>query len=125
MSISQSYKSEFFSGKKPWSLIKDEILKKYLPPYLKKVNTLNRGIIIVDGFAGPGIFDDGTIGSPMIIYDIVKSIGEGNILVNKELKHHLKLNVLIDNNANPFDENWDAYFYRRNWFGRKASMVTN
>lgn len=98
MSISQSYKSDFFSGKRPWSLIKDEILKMYLPPYLKKVNTLNRGIIIVDGFAGPGIFDDGTIGSPIIIYEIVKSLGGKNIkiiLVNKELKHHLKLNKIL------------------------------
>ncbi|MGA3015340.1 MAG: three-Cys-motif partner protein TcmP, partial [Bacteroidales bacterium] len=98
MSISQSYKSDFFSGKRPWSLIKDEILKKYLPPYLKKVNTLDRGIIIVDGFAGPGIFDDGTRGSPMIIYDIVKSIGGDNvkiILVNKDPKHHLKLNKIL------------------------------
>lgn len=45
--------------------LKDEIIKNYLPPYLKKVNKLNEDIILIDSFAGPGKFDDGEQGSPL------------------------------------------------------------
>ena len=38
----------FFKGKREWSKLKDAVLNQYLPPYLKKVNTLNRPIILVD-----------------------------------------------------------------------------
>lgn len=59
--------TEFFEEKRPWSRMKDEILSKYLVPYLTKVKTLKRMIIIVDGFAGCGRYADGTEGSPLII----------------------------------------------------------
>ncbi len=59
--------TEFFEAKRPWSRMKDEILGKYLVPYLSKVKMLRRLIVIVDGFAGCGKYDDGTDGSPMII----------------------------------------------------------
>lgn len=51
--------SEFFSGKRPWSKIKDQVIEDYLIPYLNKVSKLKKKIIIVDAFAGPGIFEDG------------------------------------------------------------------
>ena len=59
--------SEFFKGKRPWSRIKDQILTNYLTPYISKVAKLNKRIVIVDAFAGPGKFDDESIGSPLII----------------------------------------------------------
>ena len=99
MAISTSYQDDFFSGKRPWSLIKDDILKNYLPPYLRKVKTLNRGIILIDGFAGPGKFDDGTVGSPFIICEIAHKYVESNlkiILVNKKKKHHEKLTEVLN-----------------------------
>ncbi|MDD4972682.1 MAG: hypothetical protein PHT07_24900 [Paludibacter sp.] len=64
--------ADFFKVKNPWSKIKDQILEKYLPPYLNKISKLGNRIVIVDGFAGPGIFDDGSIGSPKMICDISK-----------------------------------------------------
>jgi len=57
----------FFREKKPWSRYKDLILDYYLTPYLAKVATLNKPILVVDCFAGPGKFDDGELGSPLII----------------------------------------------------------
>ncbi|MFG0251685.1 MAG: three-Cys-motif partner protein TcmP [Phycisphaerales bacterium JB038] len=57
----------FFESKREWSKRKDAILEYYLTPYLAKVAKLRRPIVIVDGFAGPGVFDDGNDGSPLII----------------------------------------------------------
>lgn len=59
--------SEFFRKKRPWSKYKDLILDYYLEPYLAKVARLRRPILVVDCFAGPGRFDDGQPGSPLII----------------------------------------------------------
>lgn len=59
--------NSFFDEKKPWSKRKDLILHYYLEPYLPKVWTLKCPILLVDGFAGPGKFGDGNLGSPLII----------------------------------------------------------
>jgi three-Cys-motif partner protein len=58
---------EFFRKKRRWSRYKDLILDYYLEPYLAKVATLGRPILIADCFAGPGRFDDGEAGSPLLI----------------------------------------------------------
>jgi len=58
---------DFFSQKHPWSKYKDLILDYYLEPYLNKVAKLCKPIVVVDCFAGPGKFDDGELGSPLII----------------------------------------------------------
>lgn len=60
-------KEDFFDRKRPWSKIKDNILTKYIEPYLNKIKELKRPIVIVDGFAGPGKFNDESEGSPLII----------------------------------------------------------
>ncbi|MHC4300499.1 MAG: three-Cys-motif partner protein TcmP [Planctomycetota bacterium] len=57
----------FFSEKRHWSKRKDSILSCYLPPYLAKIATQKAPILVVDAFAGPGEFDDGEPGSPLII----------------------------------------------------------
>jgi three-Cys-motif partner protein len=57
----------FFKNKRPWSKYKDLILDYYLKPYLNKVARLNKPIVVVDCFAGPGKFEDGENGSPLII----------------------------------------------------------
>ena len=62
----------FFKEKRPWSRIKDELLKSYLVPYLAKVSRTRRPIIVADCFAGKGCFDSGEPGSPMIIADVIK-----------------------------------------------------
>ncbi|OHB63105.1 MAG: hypothetical protein A2Y76_04900 [Planctomycetes bacterium RBG_13_60_9] len=67
---------EFFHEKKPWSRYKDGILDYYLEPYLAKVAKLRRPILIVDCFAGPGQFDDGEPGSPLIISKRLRSVQE-------------------------------------------------
>lgn len=58
---------DFFAAKREWSKYKDMILGYYLTPYLPKVCSLGKPVVIVDCFAGAGRFDDGTDGSPRII----------------------------------------------------------
>lgn len=58
---------DFFKQKRVWSKYKDFILDYYLTPYIAKVKKLMRPILIIDCCAGPGKFEDGSEGSPIII----------------------------------------------------------
>lgn len=91
--------SDFFKGKRPWSVIKDQVLGDYMTPYLAKVNRLGQQILLIDGYAGPGRFEDGKAGSPLIICQAAERSARGNyqaIFVNKELAHHQKLCVVLE-----------------------------
>ena len=91
-------KRKFFKGKRPWSKIKDQILCQYMPPYLAKVAKLNRPIILIDAFAGPGKFEDGSAGSPLIICQAAEKCVRDNylaIFVNRERKHHDQLSYVL------------------------------
>ena len=76
---------DFFEGKRPWSVIKDEILGAYMSPYIAKVNRLKRRILLIDGYAGPGVFDDGSAGSPLIICQAAERFAKGNYQQQEEL----------------------------------------
>lgn len=64
--------ADFFHTKREWSLRKDLILENYLVPYLPKIATQQRPVLIIDGFAGAGRFDDDQPGSPVIICEAVR-----------------------------------------------------
>lgn len=64
--------SSFFNSKRPWSHYKDYLLQSYLEPYIPKVATLSRPIILVDCFAGRGKFADGENGSPLFIAEVIR-----------------------------------------------------
>lgn len=77
-----------------WSVIKDTVLRNYMRPYLAKVNRLGRPILLVDCYAGPGMFDDGSVGSPLIMCEEAERQARGNysaIFVNKDPHHHAQL----------------------------------
>ena len=63
---------DFFDRKRPWSKYKDVILGYYLEPYISKVNTVGKPVLVVDCFAGCGRFGDGEPGSPLTIAPIVQ-----------------------------------------------------
>ncbi len=90
----------FFKEKKPWSKYKDFILDYYLTPYIAKVKNLKRPILIIDCCAGPGKFEDGTDGSPLIIMKhIVESRKNGidikGLFLEKERKYYKNLKNLM------------------------------
>jgi three-Cys-motif partner protein len=68
--------TDFFQSKKQWSHYKDVILAYYLTPYLYKVSSLGKPVVVIDCFAGPGRFEDGTDGSPLIISKAIRQIAE-------------------------------------------------
>lgn len=63
--------NNFFSKKKEWSKIKDELLGCYLKPYFSKIISTKCPVVYIDCFAGKGKFDDGENGSPLIALKII------------------------------------------------------
>ena len=93
-----NYEDDFFKGKRPWSLIKDAVLSSYIEPYIAKVKKLGRQIILIDGYAGPGVFDDGREGSPMILCSAAEKFAKRYYTAyffNNDKKHHEKLEAAI------------------------------
>ena len=89
---------QFFAGKRVWSVIKDEVFANYMRPYLAKVNRLRRPILLVDCFAGPGIFDDGKEGSPLQVCAAADQYAHGNytaLFVNHSAVYHNKLQQVL------------------------------
>jgi three-Cys-motif partner protein len=62
---------DFFKEKKPWSVIKDDLLSNYLTPYVTKILTTYKPLVYVDCFAGKGKFENGEKGSPLIALKIL------------------------------------------------------
>jgi three-Cys-motif partner protein len=75
---------DFFKAKRSWSKYKDFILGYYLEPYIPKVATLKKPILIVDCFAGCGRFGDGQPGSPLIIAPVIKKWRDKGVPVSGE-----------------------------------------
>lgn len=73
----------YFAGKHPWSLTKDDLLSCYLRPYFQKVYSYSHdGIVYVDAFAGEGKFGDGQDGSPLIALSKLQSIARKQMAKN-------------------------------------------
>ncbi|MGR3279743.1 three-Cys-motif partner protein TcmP, partial [Acaryochloris marina NIES-2412] len=56
--------------------IKHEILEKYLNAFLHILKKMNRNLIFIDGFAGPGIYKNGNLksaGSPLRALNLISS----------------------------------------------------
>ncbi len=70
---------EFFRAKRVWSKVKDEVVGNYITCYLKTVQRRGRPIIIVDAFAGPGLFGDDSPGSPLIICNAIRATAKGQV----------------------------------------------
>lgn len=64
----------FFEHKNSWSCQKDEIFERYLAPYIDIILNTYKPLVIVDCFAGKGKYDDGKIGSPIIIADYIRTV---------------------------------------------------
>ena len=89
---------DFFEGKRPWSVIKDQVLRSYMPPYLAKVQKLGKPILLVDGYAGPGVFDGGEEGSPLIMCSACEKSAPDRyqaFFFNRDKRHHEKLQSVL------------------------------
>ncbi|MHA1469795.1 MAG: three-Cys-motif partner protein TcmP, partial [Candidatus Asgardarchaeia archaeon] len=66
----------------PHTQAKHEILKRYLQAWYPILSKFNGRILYIDGFAGPGEYSNGELGSPIIA-------------INEAKNHTLKLNTEI------------------------------
>ena len=89
----------FFDELRPWSRLKNRILGSYMSPYLAKVARRRERIILVDAFAGPGRYSDGTAGSPLIICQAAERYAKGKYdayFFNNNEDHHDLLKSIIN-----------------------------
>lgn len=68
--------AKFFGERQPAAILKHAILEKYLPVYINKTgsNSWKNRVAYIDGFAGPGLYDDGTEGSPAVAVDTARAL---------------------------------------------------
>lgn len=70
------------SDPKKWRMkeqteMKHEIFGAYLKPWLYKISEISDSVNYVDGFAGRGRYEDGSIGSPIIAMNKASEISQG------------------------------------------------
>jgi len=97
--------NNFFQVKKPWSVIKDQLLGCYLKPYFQKILGTQKPVFYVDAFAGKGMFDDGNPGSPIIALNAILEALEKTTFQRPNVK-----SCFIElNHANVLAENIKGY----------------
>ncbi|NLL02561.1 MAG: three-Cys-motif partner protein TcmP [Mollicutes bacterium] len=86
-------RNNFFDELEEHSKIKLQVLKNYIKPWMRKILLSphnNKSCLIVDTFAGVGKYDDGSLGSPLIItreaIDCIKQL---------EKMHHKVDNIFL------------------------------
>lgn len=95
----------FFKAKRAWSSVKDKIVGDYIACYLKTIQHRHRPILIVDAFAGPGRFGDGSLGSPLIICQEIdkapkSGIGVGCLFADAHPAHRTALEAHLSDYIN-------------------------
>lgn len=56
----------FFNEPQGAAILKHGILKRYLPLYATKVGSVAGEVVYLDCYAGPGLYGDGSDGSPAL-----------------------------------------------------------
>lgn len=106
---------EFFDSLKPWSKRKHRLLGKYLKPFIAKVasTTSNREIYCIDAFAGTAKYEDGSVGSPLLMAQISEECAKWNNPVALKI-------INVEFNARNFES---LQYMMRTW--EERSVVTN
>lgn len=96
---------DFFVEKKPWSIVKDELLGCYFKPYVSKILHTYKPLVYVDCFAGKGRFEDGNPGSPLIALEIINQCRASTTMEHTNISA-----IFIDlNYADDLKKNLRAY----------------
>lgn len=100
---------------RPWEIIKDAILENFLPVYIKSMLIRKKIPLLIDAYAGEGIYEDGSYGSPIIMlntaYNIFKLTGKLTelnkvyfLFMEKEYDYFDSLQLNISNFMNSHQE---------------------
>ena len=71
---------KFFTKIQPAAVLKHGILRRYFPVYARKTGSRSkdRKVAYLDCFAGPGVYDDGSPGSPAHAVDTARAITDAD-----------------------------------------------
>lgn len=100
----------FFEERQPAAVLKHGILRRYLQPFASKTGATSPGhrVVYVDGYAGPGVYSDGTPGSPALAVQTAEVISttrnlECLYIEQDENEYHQLRSMLA-----PY-RNWEAF----------------
>jgi three-Cys-motif partner protein len=70
--------SQFFREQRPAAVLKHGILRRYLHVFASKTGStaLGRRVAFLDGYSGPGEYQDGTSGSPLLAAETARLLGQ-------------------------------------------------
>jgi three-Cys-motif partner protein len=89
---------DFFIEPQGAALLKHEVLRTYVPVYVQKTGSL-APVVLLDGYAGPGRYNDGSSGSPQLMVETARKLQERNvhcIFVEENSRHYQHLQRLLD-----------------------------
>lgn len=92
----------FFGIRRPPAVLKHELLREYVAPFLGMTGSTNAGgrAVFLDGYAGVGQYEDGSPGSPLLALGLAKSMLPGRTLdcvfVEKDRKSFESLKLIVD-----------------------------
>lgn len=103
---------DFFESKRAAAVLKHEVLKGYVPPFAGKTGSRSPGhrVVIMDGFAGAGRYDDGGAGSPAIFIEAAQRTPSRNLecyFVEKDRGNYLALRHMLETEGDPIT--WEAW----------------
>jgi three-Cys-motif partner protein len=94
--------SQFFVSKRAAAVLKHEILRQYVIPFVSKVgsNATGSRVVYLDGYAGPGRYEDGTPGSPALVLQSASALAAFRTLdcyfVERKRGDFRRLKALVD-----------------------------
>ncbi len=92
---------DFFESRQAAALLKHQLLGRYIRVFVNKVGSTSAGhrVCYLDGFAGPGLYDDGSPGSPAVVAEAMGFVSEirdvDAIFVEQDREFYLKLSELL------------------------------
>lgn len=119
---------DFFKEQKEWSERKIKILRNYLEDFCKILGGTRprHPVYYVDGFAGPGMYEDGSLGSPVVAAELALSLwqsprGYEVRCINVELDHDLYRNLCDHTSDYP---SWMVMNFKGPFQGHIAEILT-
>ena len=102
----------FFTSRKAAAVLKHEILKGYVPPFVGKTGKFSPGnrVVIIDGFAGTGRYEDGSAGSPAIFIEAAQRTPGRNLecyFVEKDPANYQRLRAMLEAEGDAIT--WEAW----------------
>jgi three-Cys-motif partner protein len=99
--VSKGTTAGFWGGEDGAAYLKHEILRRYARPWAMKTGSTSpdRRVVVLDGFAGQGVYDDGTLGSAGILLEVARGLGARRVLdgrfVERDAATYAKLSKVV------------------------------